>query len=130
MNHGPQSGLSRRERQIMEVLYRRKSASVEEIRGELPNPPSYSAVRSTVNILERKGFLRHVLGGKKYIYSPAAARQKTMRTAVRHLVSTYFDNSLEKAMTAMLALSGKDLSKEDIERLADLVRKEKKEGRE
>jgi BlaI family penicillinase repressor len=122
------SHLSRRERQIMDILYRRKSASVENILRELPNPPSYSAVRATVNILERKGYLKHNRMGKKYIYSPKIPLKKAMRGAVKQLLSTYFDDSLEKAVTAMLEIHNKDLSAGDIERLADAIKNAKKEA--
>jgi BlaI family penicillinase repressor len=120
------SGLSRRERQIMEVIYRRNGATVAEIREEIPHPPSYSAVRTTVNILERKGCLSHVRKGKKYFYSPSTPRRKAMQGAIRQLLDTYFDNSLEKAVTAMVALHSKDLSAADIERLEEVIRKQRK----
>ena len=127
MSLGPHSSLSRRERQIMEILYRKKRAAVGEIREEMPSPPSYSAVRATVNILERKGHLSHVREGKRYVYAPSTPRRKAMRGAVRHLLGTYFDNSLEKAVTAMLELHGKDLSDEEIHRLAQIILSEKEE---
>jgi BlaI family penicillinase repressor len=119
--------LSRRERQIMEVVYRRKSASVKGILSELPNPPSYSAVRATVNILERKGYLKHARQGKKYVYSPRTSPKKAMEGAVKQLLRTYFDGSLEKAVTAMLEIHGRDLSAGDIARLAEAIENAKKE---
>jgi BlaI family penicillinase repressor len=122
------SNLSRRERQIMEFLYKTQRASVAEILKGIPNPPGYSAVRATVNILERKGHLSHVLEGKKYLYSPVAPRRQAMRGAVRQLLSTYFDNSVEKAVTALVALHGKDLRAADIERLEKLIRRKKREA--
>jgi BlaI family penicillinase repressor len=127
MNTGPHSSLSRRERQIMEIIYRKKRAAVGEIRDEIPSPPSYSAVRATVNILERKGYLIHTRQGKKYLYAPSTSRRKTVHGAIRHMLSTYFDNSLEKAVTAMLELRRKDLSDEEIDRLARLILNEKEE---
>ena len=126
MSSGPHSSLSRRERQIMEVLYRRNGATVAEVLQGMPNPPSYSAVRTTVNILERKGYLSHVRKGRKYFYSPLTPRKKAMQGAIRHLLHTYFDNSLEKAVTAMVALHSKDLSAADIERLGKAIRKHRK----
>jgi len=121
----PHSSLSRRERQIMEFLYRKPGASVTEIRKGIANPPGYSAVRATVNILERKGHLKHVREGKKYLYSPITPRRKAMQAAVRQLLSTYFDNSVESAVTALVTLHGKDLSSTDIERLEKLIRRRK-----
>jgi predicted transcriptional regulator len=123
MSTGPHAGLSRRERQIIEILYRVKRGSVRDIRGEMPDPPSYSAVRTLVNILERKGYLTHTANGNTYVYSPKASRQKATRGALRNLLATYFDNSLEKAVTAMLELRAGDLSEADLERLAELIRK-------
>ena len=119
------SSLSRRERQIVEFLHRKPRASVAEILKGIPNPPGYSAVRATVNILERKGHLSHVQEGKRYLYSPVATRRKAMQGAVRQLLSTYFDNSVEKAVTALVSLHGKDLSATDIERLEKLIRRRK-----
>ncbi|OHD69695.1 MAG: hypothetical protein A2177_00505 [Spirochaetes bacterium RBG_13_68_11] len=118
-HHG---GLSKRERQIMEILYRKKSASVEDVRCEIANPPSYSAVRVIVNVLERKGHLRHSRQGKKYIYTPTVPRKRAVQGAVQHLLHTYFDDSLHQAVTAMVDLHKKDLSEEDIERLAKAIR--------
>ena len=111
----------------MEILYRKKRAAVGEILKELPEPPSYSAVRATVGILERKGYLSHTREGKRYVYAPSTPRRKAMRGALRHLLGTYFDNSLEKAVTAMLELHGKDLSDDELDRLARIILKEKEE---
>jgi len=119
----PHSRLSRRERQIMEVLYRRQSASVAEILEEIPDPPSYSALRATVNILERKGYLSHLRRGKKFLYSPTTPRRKAMRGALKQLLSTYFDNSAVEAVTAIVALHEKDLSAADMDRLEELIRR-------
>ena len=123
MSTGPHAGLSRRERQIVEILYRKKRGSVKDIRGEMPDPPSYSAVRTTVNILERKGYLTHTANGNRYIYAPKTSRQKATRGALKHLLGTYFDNSLEKAVTAMIELRAGDLTEADLERLSELIRK-------
>jgi BlaI family penicillinase repressor len=112
----------------MEVLYRRNGATVAEIRAELPNPPSYSAVRTTANILERKGFLHHVQKGRSYLYNPVLPRRQAMQGAIRQLLSTYFDNSLEKAVTAMVALHSRDLSAEDIARLQKAIRGKRPRG--
>ena len=123
-HHG---GLSKRERQIMEILYRKDNASVEEIRSEIPGPPSYSAVRVIVNVLERKGHLRHVQQGKRYVYTPTVPRKKAEERALRSLLHTYFENSLHRAVTAMLELNKGDLDDDDIEKLARAIEKVKKE---
>ena len=108
----PHSSLSRRERQVMEIIYRDSSASVEEIRAAMPQPASYTAVRVIANVLERKGHLRHAKRGKRYIYSPTTPRAKAVKGALRHLLSTYFGNSLHRAVAAMVQLHVKDLSDE------------------
>jgi len=107
-----QNDLSKRERQIMAIIYKRKKASVKEVLEDIPNPPSYSAVRSTLNILKEKGYLKHNRQGKKYIYSPTISQKKAMSSAVKHLLTTYFDNSLEKAVTTMLEIHNNDLTEE------------------
>ena len=122
MSKSSHGNLSRRERQIMEVLYRQNGATIAEILADLPNPPSYSAARTTTNILERKGYLRHVQKGKSYLYHPLTSRRKARQEAIGHLISTYFENSLEKAVTAMVKLHGKDLSAEVIARLEKAIR--------
>ena len=122
MSKSSHGNLSRRERQIMEVLYRQNGATIAEILADLPNPPSYSAARTTTNILERKGYLRHVQKGKSYLYHPVTPRRKARQEAIGHLISTYFENSLEKAVTAMVKLHGKDLSAEVIARLEKAIR--------
>ena len=111
--------LSRRERQVMEIIFRCSSASVKEIRAAMPQPASYSAVRVIVNVLERKGHLKHVRNGRRYIYSPTARRTKAVKAAVKSLVSTYFGDSLPRAVAAMVRLHANDLSDEDV---AELVR--------
>ena len=123
-----QDDLSKRERQIMTVIYKRKKASVQDVLEEIPNPPSYSAVRSIMNILKRKGFLSHNRHGNKYIYSPIISKKKAMNTAVIHLLTTYFDNSLEKAVTALLKIHNKDLTEEDLHRLTQIIDRAKKGG--
>jgi predicted transcriptional regulator len=101
MNHKHQIHLSKREQQVMEVVYRRKRVSAKDVWNEISDFPSYSAVRSVLTILEQKGLLTHIAEGKKYIYSPTIAHEKAMHSAVKQLLQTYFDNSLEKAVTAL-----------------------------
>ncbi len=127
MSAVPHGNLSRRERQIMEFLYRKPGASVAEILEGIPDPPGYSAVRATVNILERKGNLRHVQKGKKYLYSPITPRSRAVEGAVRHLLSAYFKDSLEGAVAAMVRIHGKELSTPEIERLEKIIRKLRKQ---
>ena len=107
MSPGPHGTLSRRERQIIDILYGKGRATVREIRAGMADAPSYSAVRTTVNILERKGLLTHTSSGSAHIYWPVVPRQKAARGMVQHLLATYFDNSVEKAVIAMLRAQGR-----------------------
>jgi predicted transcriptional regulator len=118
----PYGNLSRRERQVMEVLLRRGSASVAEVLEEIPDPPGYSGLRCTVNVLERKGYIRHARKGKRYIYTPTTPRTKALRGALRQLLGTYFGDSPVDAVAAIVALHGKDLGPGDIKRLEKLIR--------
>jgi predicted transcriptional regulator len=128
MNYKLQTSLSKRERQIMEVIYRRKSASVKEVLGDIPNPPTYSAVRSILNILEEKGFLKHKKQGKKYVYSPTIPAGKATKSAVKQLLSVYFNNSLEKAVTTMLEMHNDGLTDADYKRLSQIIERARKEN--
>jgi len=121
--------LSRRERQIMDILYRRGPSSAKQVLNEMPDPPSYSAVRAMLRILEEKGFLKHEQDGQRYIYLPALPRGKARRTALRHLVDTFFDGSAEKAGAALLDVRANKLCDEELDRLAKLVEKAREEGR-
>ena len=121
--------LSKRERQIMDVIYKKKSATAKEVMERIPNPPSYSTVRKLLNILEKKDFLKHIQDGIRYIYYPKIPHKKAMRSAIRQLMETYFDNSIEGAMTALMEHSG-SLSDEDLNRLIDIIEKRKTEGNE
>jgi BlaI family penicillinase repressor len=111
----------------MEVVYRKSSASVEEIRAAMPQPSSYSAVRVIVNVLERKGHLRHTKRGKKYIYRPSTPRASAIKGALEHLLRTYFSDSLPKAVAAMVQLHAKDLTAEDIRQLVQTIKKSRRE---
>ena len=124
----PETHLSRRERQIMDVLYARGRASVAEVRQFLPDAPSYSAVRALLGILVAKGHLRHKAEGHRYIYSPARPRAEAGRSAVRRLLATFFDNSAEQALAALLDVSEKTTPAE-LDRLARLIENARKEGR-
>lgn len=120
---------SRRERQIMDVVYRRGRATATEILEELPDAPSYSAVRALLRILEEKGHLRHESDGPRYVYSPVLPRSKARKSALRGLVATFFDGRPEEAMAALLDVSKDELSAGDLDRLAALIDEARKEGR-
>ena len=121
--------LSRREREVMDVLYRLGEATVAEVMEEIPDPPTYSAVRSVVRILEKKGHISHREDGPRYVYAPAVKREKARRAALDQLVDTFFEGSSEQALVALLRRSDLAMSESQIERLAKAVRKASEEGR-
>src|SRR6476660_1470015 len=123
------TGLSRRERQIMDFLYQRGKASVGEVMTGIPNPPGYSAVRATLRTLEQKGRVSHDEDGRAYIYRPTLRRDAARKSALTHVVKTFFDNSAEQALAALLELKGTRLSEAELERVSRLVENAKKEGR-
>jgi predicted transcriptional regulator len=120
--------LSNRERQIMDILYRNGSATAAEVHEKLPDPPSYSAVRATLRILEEKGQVRHEQDGPRYVFRPAVARDKAKRTAVRHLLSTFFDGSTELAVATLLDESASQLSEDDFKNLKKLIDEAESKG--
>lgn len=122
------AALSRRERQIMDILYRRGRATAAEVMEDLPGTSSYSTVRTQLRVLETKGHVRHEEDGLRYVYLPAVARRAARRSAVRHLVETFFDGSAEKAVAALLGGEAARLSDEELERIAALIEKARKEG--
>jgi len=123
------SNLSRRERQIMDVLYRDGQATASEVLAALPDPPSYSAVRAMLRILENKGHARHVAEGTRYVYQPTLPRDRAGRPALAGVLETFFDGSTEKAVAALLDLSRSDLSPEQLDRLSELIDQARMEGR-
>jgi BlaI family penicillinase repressor len=123
------AGLSRRERQIMDFLFQRGHASVGEVLDGIPDPPGYSAVRATLRTLEQKGRVTHQEEGRAYIYKPTARRDAARRSALTHVLKTFFDNSAEQAVAALLELKGPRLSGAELDRVAKLVDQAKKEGR-
>lgn len=123
-----QSSLSRRERQIMDAIYRLERATAAEVMDAIPDPPSYSAVRAMLRVLEEKGHLKHEQDGPRYVFSPIVARDTARRSAMKHLVRTFFDGSTEGAVAALLQTEGK-LSRAELERLSGLIEKAKLEGR-
>lgn len=120
--------LTRRERQIVDILYRRGRATAAEVMEELPGEPSYSTVRTQLRVLERKGHVRHEEQGLRYIYMPALPRHAARKSALRHLVETFFDGSAEKVVAAMLGGEGTKLSDEELDRIASLIARARKEG--
>jgi BlaI family penicillinase repressor len=122
--------LSRRERQIMDVLYRHGRATAAEIQSQLPEPPSYSAVRAMLRILETKGHLRHEQDGPRYVYVPTLGRNKAKRSALKHLLNTFFEGSAEQVVAALLDVSGDELSEADLSRLRRLIDQARNEARE
>lgn len=120
---------SRRERQIMDVLHTKESGTVAEIREAIPNPPSYSSVRALLRILEEKGHVRHREDGARYVYLPCVSRENASRSAVKRLVSTFFQGSVTQAVAALLETGDTQLSDEELGKLKKIIQQAKKEGR-
>ncbi|MGO9262117.1 MAG: BlaI/MecI/CopY family transcriptional regulator [Bryobacteraceae bacterium] len=123
------AGLSRRERQIMDILYQRGKASASEVREAMADAPSYSAVRAMLRILEEKGHLKHQEEGLKYVYAPTVGRDKAKRSAVKHLLDTFFNGSPEQIMAALLDVSSTRLTREELDRMSAMIEKAKNEGK-
>ena len=119
--------LSRREREIMDILYQRGKATASEVREAMPDPPSYSAVRAMLRILEGKGHTSHGVEGLRYIYAPIVPRDKAKRSAVKHLLNTFFSDSPEQVVAALL--DAKSHTPAELDRMAEMIRKARKEGR-
>lgn len=121
--------LSRRERQIMDVLHRVRQATVATVREELPSPPSYSAVRALLRILEDKGHVKHSIDGPRYLYEPVAGRAAQGQSALRHLVRTFFDGSIEDAVAALIESADTKLTRKQLDDLARRIAAARREGR-
>ena len=121
--------LSRRERQIMDVLHTKGEANAAEVLDALPDPPGYSAVRALLRILEAKGHVRHRRAGARYVYLPRTSPDLARRSALRRVVSTFFQGSAAQAMAALLETSDTELSDTELSRLQELIKKARKEGR-
>ena len=119
--------LSRRERQIMDVIYRNGKATASEVKDLLPDPPGYSSVRALLRILEEKGLLKHQNKGARYIYSPVINREKAKNSALKHLMTTFFENSTERVVSTLLDISSSKLTKQELDRMSELIEKAKKE---
>jgi BlaI family transcriptional regulator, penicillinase repressor len=122
------AALTRRERQIMDSLFRRGRATAAEVMGDLPGGPSYSTVRTQLRVLEEKGHVRHDDDGVRYVYMPVVRRQAARKSALRHLVDTFFDGSAEKTVAALLGGEGARLTEDELDRIAELVAKSRKDG--
>ena len=121
--------LSRRERQILDILYARGRATAAEILESLPDPPSYSAIRALLRVLEQKGHVRHEEDGPRYVFLPRVSRQRASVTALRHVLNTFFDGSAVAAAAALVDGSASKLSTEELDRLEALIEKARKEGK-
>src|SRR5687768_8650345 len=121
--------LSRREREMMDILYRQGRATAAEVMAEMEEPPSYSAVRATLRVLERKGHLAHEHEGNRYVYRPTVRADRARRAAVDHLVETFFGGSTEKLVAALLERPRRELSRSELERLSRLIDRAREEGR-
>jgi predicted transcriptional regulator len=128
MKKPPQSGASRREREILDALYQLGEAGVAEIREHLADPPSYSAVRATLRVLEEKGHVRHEARDLRYVFLPAVSREQAKRSALKHLVETFFNRSAAQAVATLLDGSAGRLSPEELDRIAQLIEQAKRQG--
>ena len=121
--------LSRRERQIMDILYQRGKASASDVREAMEAAPGYSAVRAMLRVLEEKGHVKHQAEGLKYVYVPVVARDKAKRSAVKHVMETFFNGSAEQIVAALLDGSSTRLTREELDRMSEMIEQAKKEGK-
>ena len=124
----PHIHLCARERQIMDILYKRGQAAVGEIQRDLPSPPGYSAVRAMLRVLEEKGHVKHQASELRYVYTPTVGRERAKVSALRHLLATFFDGSAGEAVAALLDAEAGALSSEDLDRIAQRIERARKEG--
>ena len=129
MSRPSHANLSRRERQIMDIIYRQGQATAANVLEALPDPPGYSAVRAMLRVLEEKGYLRHEHQGPRYVFLPTLPLEKARRSALKQVVHTFFDGSTEQAVAALLDDSSSKLSEGELDRLAQLIEQARKEGR-
>jgi len=123
------SQLSRRERQIMDILYQRGKATAAEVKVAMDDAPSYSAVRAMLRVLEEKGHVRHETEGLRYVFVPSVNREKAKRSAVKHLIDTFFRDSPDQVVAALLDVSSKQLTNAELDRMAELIEKARREGK-
>ena len=124
-----QAQLSRRERQIMDIVYAHGEATVTQVVGAMADPPSRTTVRTLMRILEQKGHLKHRKAGREFVYQPTKPRGRAGRSALRRVVEVFFGGSIERAVAAHMADPGAKLSPEELDRLAELIRRVRREGR-
>jgi predicted transcriptional regulator len=129
MAQTPPPALSKRERQIMDVLYRAGRATAADVRAGMPDPPSYSAVRTLLRILEEKGHVRHEQDGLRYVYVPRIGAATAQRSALKHLIDTFFGGSASRGMAALFELSSTDLDDAELRRLRQLIDEARKKGK-
>lgn len=129
MTKNSHTHLSRRERQIMDVIYSKGRATAAEVLEAMPAPPGYSAVRAMLRLLEEKGYLRHEQDGPRYVFLPTLSRERARQSAMKQLLQTFFDNSAEQAVAALLDMSGAKLSEAELDRLSEMIDHARKEGR-
>lgn len=127
MTAKPKSDLSRRERQIMDIIYEAGEATAAEVKEQLPDPPSNSSVRKTLSILEEKGHVKHEMRGPRYVFMPTLSRDKAKRAALKHIMRTFFENSAEEVMAALMGLSGRELTDEEYDRLVEMIDRARRE---
>jgi BlaI family penicillinase repressor len=120
--------LSRRERQIVDILYRRGRATAADVMEDLPGDPSYSTVRTQLRVLEDKGHVRHEEDGQRYVYAPAVPRRTVRKSAMKHVIETFFEGSVEQAVAALLGGEGSRLTEEELDRIEELIKRARKEG--
>lgn len=120
--------LGRRERQIMEIIYKRGRANAAEVLADIPDPPTYTAIRGMLRLLEGKGYLRHEQDGPRYVYSPTADPDRVSKSALKHLVRTFFDDSASSAVAAMVGVYENDLSEADLDALQLVIEKARSKG--
>jgi predicted transcriptional regulator len=128
MSNTAHTGLTRRERQIMDILFRRGKATAAEVLEDLPGDTHYSTVRTQLRVLEEKGHVRHEEEGLRYIYMPSVSRTSARKSALKHVVQTFFEGSAEKAVAALLGGEASRLSEDELGRIAELIAKARKEG--
>ncbi len=121
--------LSRRERQIMDILHQRGRASAAEVQAALPDPPSYSAVRALLRILEEKGHLRHLQEGARYVFLPKVSQETARHSALKRVITTFFEGSIPRAVAALLEAKDTRLSDAELQKLEELINQARKEGR-
>jgi predicted transcriptional regulator len=125
----PTPSLTRREREIMDILHRRGRASAHEVLAELPDPPSYSAVRALLRLLEERGHVKHVEEEQRYVYRPAVAKGDARKSALAHVVKTFFAGSVEQTVATLVESSKTRMTRDELDRLAEIIDRAKKEGR-